>query len=449
MFDLVVRGGTLVTHERIVRADVALSGGKIVAVEAEVSGTSKETLDATGLHLFPGIIDTHVHFNEPGRVSWEGVASGSAALAAGGGTLYADMPLNSDPPLLSAADFDAKKRAAEVSSHTDFALWGGLTPDNVEHLPELAERGVVGFKAFMTHSGIPEFKAADDLTLYRGMVSATSLGLPVAVHAESESLTGALTKELRTRGGTLPRDYLASRPILAETEAVNRALFFAQETGCDLHFVHLSSARAVALVTEARLRGVRATCETCPHYLHFTDEDLERLGAVLKCAPPLRNDNERHALWQSVLRGEIDFVASDHSPSDPELKEREDFFEVWGGISGVQSSLNVLLNHRAEQGLPLQKVAALTATNPAERFRLPGKGRLEPGYDADLCLVDLGAAFTLEKNDLFYKHKLSPYLGETFTGRVVRTLLRGRTIFHDGKLSEPGGRFVRPDTQLS
>ena len=166
------------------------------------------------------------------------------------------------------------------------------------------------------------------------MSTAALLGLPVAVHAESESLTGALARELRASGGTSARDYLASRPIVAETEAVGRALLFAQETGCDLHFVHLSSARAVALVTEARLRGVRATCETCPHYLHFTDEDLERLGAVLKCAPPLRSDDERHALWQALLRGEIDLVASDHSPSEPALKEREDFFEVWGGISG-------------------------------------------------------------------------------------------------------------------
>ena len=448
MFDLVVRGGTLVTPERVFRADVAVQEEKIVAVETELLEAAKETLDATGLYLFPGIVDTHVHFNEPGRVSWEGIASGSAALAAGGGTLYADMPLNSDPPLLRAADFAAKKRAAEASSHTDFALWGGLTPDNVEHLPELAECGVVGFKAFMTHSGIPEFKAADDLTLYRGMSTAALLGLPVAVHAESESLTSALTQELRASGGTSARDYLASRPIVAETEAVGRALLFAQETGCDLHFVHLSSARAVALVTEARLRGVRATCETCPHYLHFTDEDLERLGAVLKCAPPLRSDDERHALWQALLRGEIDLVASDHSPSEPVLKEREDFFEVWGGISGVQSTLNVLLSHRAEQGLPLQKVATLTSANPAARFRLPNKGRLEPGYDADLCLVDLNATFTLQKDDLFYKHKTSPYLGQRFSGRTVRTLLSGRTIFQDGKLSEPGGRLVRPDTLL-
>ncbi len=448
MFDLVVQGGTLVTGERVLRADLAVQGEKIVAVETEIPEAAKETLDASGLHLFPGLIDTHVHFNEPGRVSWEGISSGSAALAAGGGTLYADMPLNSDPPLLGAADFEAKRRAAEASSHTDFALWGGLTPDNVEHLPELASLGVVGFKAFMADSGVPEFRAADDLTLYRGMVLATSLGLPVAVHAESEPLTSALTRHLRDSGGRLPRDYLASRPIVAEAEAVARALFFAQETGCDLHLVHLSSARAVALVTEARLRGVRTSCETCPHYLHFTDENLERLGAVLKCAPPPRNDDERHALWQALLRGEIDLVASDHSPSDPELKEREDFFEVWGGISGVQSSLNVLLSHRAEQGLPLQKVAALTAANPAERFRLPHKGRLEPGYDADLCLVDLGATFKLQKKDLFYKHKLSPYLGEIFTGRVVRTLLRGRTIFHEGKLSHPSGRLVRPDALL-
>lgn len=446
MFDLVIRGGTLVTAERVFRADVALEDGKIVAVETEVLEAAKENLDATGFHLFPGLVDTHVHFNEPGRSSWEGVASGSAALAAGGGTLYADMPLNSDPPLLRAADFDAKKRAAEASSYTDFALWGGLTPDNLEHLPDLAERGVVGFKAFMSDSGIPEFKAADDLTLYLGMTLAAHLHLPVAVHAESESLTSALAQELRASGGTSPRDYLASRPVIAELEAVTRALLFAQETGCELHLVHLSSARAIALVTEARLRGVRATCETCPHYLHFTDEDLDYHGAVLKCAPPLRNDNERHALWGAVLRGEVYSVASDHSPSDPSLKEREDFFEVWGGIAGAQSTLSVLLSHRDERGLSLQNIASLTAANPAARFRLPNKGRLEPGYDADLSLVDLSTTFTLTEDDLFYKHKLSPYLGQTFSGRVTRTLLRGRMVFKNGKLSRPSGRFVQPDT---
>ena len=444
MLDLIVRGGRVVTPEGVRQADVAVDDGVIVSVEPELTETAQAEIDVSGLHVFPGFIDIHVHFNEPGRAEWEGLETGSSALAAGGGTLFADMPPNSDPPLLTAKDFLAKREAAEAFSATDFAFWGGLTPDNVEHLPELAEMGVIGFKAFMADSGIPEFKAADDLTLYQGMQLAARLGLPVAVHAESEAVTWGLTETLRESGGTLPRDYLASRPVIAELEAINRALFLAEETGCDLHVVHVSSPKGVTLISEAKARGVSVTAETCPHYLHFTDEDLERLGAVLKCAPPLRNENERTALWQKVLGGEVDIIASDHSPAPPDLKERDDFFKVWGGIAGVQSTLQVLLT----QELPLETVAALTAANPAQRFSFEGKGRLEPSFDADLSLVDLNAKVTLQAEDLFSKHKLSPYLAQTFRGQVKQTLLRGRTIFKEGVVVAKKGRLVRPKGDL-
>ena len=448
MLDLVVRGGKVVTPEGVGQADIGVEDGVIVTLKPELTETAREEIDASGLHVFPGLIDVHVHFNEPGRTGWEGIKTGSSALAAGGGTLFVDMPLNSDPPLLTAKDFHAKKQAAEASSVTNFAFWGGLTPDNIEHLPELAELGVVGFKAFMSNSGIAEFKAADDLTLYRGMQLAARLGLPVAVHAESEVLTRGLTETLRASGGRLPRDYLASRPIIAELTAINRALFFAQETGCDLHVVHVSTARGIDLISEAKAKGVKVTAETCPHYLHFTDEDLERRGAVLKCAPPLRSEPERQALWQKVLNGEVDIIASDHSPAPSELKKSEDFFEVWGGIAGVQSTLQVLLTHLG-RGLSLEAIAALSAAHPARRFGFEGKGRLEPGYHADLSLIDLNTEVTLQADDLFSNHKLSPYLGQMFKGQVKQTLLRGQTLFKDGAVvAKPNvakqGRFVRP-----
>ena len=340
---MLVRGGTLVTPEEVKQADLLVDSGQIARIAPEILDGAGETLDATGLYIFPGLIDAHVHFNEPGRTDWEGLATGSAALAAGGGTVFVDMPLNSTPTL-DRASFLAKKEAAEASSLTDFALWGGLTPTNLDCLSELAECGAVGFKAFMSDSGMDDFRAADDLTLYRGMEAAAKLGLPVAVHAESEALTKALTAEAVSRGQVEVRDYLDSRPIVAELEAINRALLFAEETRADLHIVHVSTARGVALIAEAKKRGVRVTCETCPHYLYFTDEDIERLGAALKCAPPLRSIQEREALWQAVLAREVDLIASDHSPSPPELKEGDDFFKMWGGIAGVQSSLNVLLN---------------------------------------------------------------------------------------------------------
>lgn len=445
MFDLVVRGGTLVLEQGTVAADLAVEDGKIVQVGPEL-GAGREEINARGLHVFPGLIDVHVHFNEPGHEDWEGIATGSAALAAGGGTLFFDMPLNSIPCVLDARSFDAKLEALRAKSLTDFALWGGLTPHNLERLPELAERGAIGFKAFMSNSGLPEFPHADDYTLYRGMQTAARLGLPVAVHAESDNLTARLAAEIRARGGKGVRDYLASRPVLAELEAIQRATLLAQETGCKLHVVHISSGRGVVLAAEARARGVDVSLEACPHYLFFDEEDLERLGAVAKCAPPLRPQAEQEALWRAVLEGSVDLVASDHSPSSPDLKENPDFFAVWGGIAGVQSTLAVLLEagfHR--RGLPLEAVARLTAHNPARRFGLQGKGGLEVGHDADLALVDLDQPFTLRPEDLFYRHKLSPYLGHGFRGTLRRTLLRGRTIFLDGEAVGRGdGQLVRP-----
>jgi allantoinase len=234
--------------------------------------------------------------------------------------------------------------------------------------------------------------------------------------------------------------------VLAELEAIQRATLLAQETGCKLHIVHISSGRGVALAAEARARGVDVSLETCPHYLFFDEEDLERLGAVAKCAPPLRPRAEQEGLWRSVLAGSVDLVASDHSPSSPDLKETPDFFAVWGGVAGVQSTLAVLLEagfHR--RGLPLEAIARLTAHHPARRFGLEGKGGLEVGHDADLALVDLAQAFTLRPEDLFYRHKHSPYLGHRFRGTLRRTLLRGQTVFLDGKpRSGAQGRLVRP-----
>ena len=442
MPDLIIRNASIVNTNEIQKADIAIENGQIVEIDESIASSSKEEINATGLHIFPGLIDVHVHFNEPGRKEWEGIQTGSSALAAGGGTLYLDMPLNSDPPLLTAKDFLAKKQVAEVSSHTDFAFWGGLTPDNLEHLPELAELGIIGFKAFMSNSGIKEFKAVDDLSLYTGMQIAATLNLPVAVHAESEPLTSALTQQIHQQGRKGIQDYLESRPVIAELEAINRALFFAEKTGCDLHIVHVSSAKGIDSITQAKHRGLRVTCETCPHYLYFTQDDLEALGAVAKCAPPLRSNQERLALWQKVLQGDVDLIASDHSPSSAELKESADFFAVWGGISGVQSTLQVLLSN---PDLSLSDVVRLTAANPARRFKLANKGKLERGYDADFTLIDLTQTHILQKEDLFYRHQQSPYVGKTFRGIIKQTLLGGKTIVKEGTIiSQPSGKFIQP-----
>ena len=445
-FDLLVRGGEVVTPEGVTIHDVAVSAGRIVEVAPDIVGSASEEIDARGLHVFPGIIDVHVHFNEPGRTDWEGWATGSAASAVGGATAVAEMPLNAHPPTLDAPSFDAKRAAAEASSFVDFALWGGLTPGNLDRLEELAARGAIGFKAFMSNSGMDDFPAVDDATLLEGMRRAAGLELPVAVHAENDALTAALAAEAIAAVQTAPRDYLASRPAIAEIEAIARALLFAKETGCALHVVHVSTGRGIAQIAAARARGVDATAETCPHYLLFDEEDLERLGAVAKCAPPLRPRREADSLWQALTEGDIQIIASDHSPSPASMKTGDDFFRIWGGISGCQSLLTSLISvGHFERGLPLPLLASLLAGCPANRFRISGKGRIAATYDADFVLVDLGEQFTLKSEDLRYRHQHSPFVGMTFAARPSRTILRGKTVALDGRVvGEPRGRRLSP-----
>ena len=444
MTEVVVRGGTIVTPEGMRQADVAIEGGFIRAVESEIPG-GREEIDARGLFVFPGLIDVHVHFNEPGHTEWEGAATGSRALAAGGGTLFFDMPLNSIPCTVNAREFDLKRSALEASSVTDFALWGGLVPGNVQEMEALAESGVVGFKAFLCHSGLDEFPRVDDLTLWEGLREAARLGLPVAVHAENHELIAALSRRMIEQGRQGIRDFLESRPVLAELEAIQRATLLAGEAGARLHVIHISSGRGVLLAAEARQRGVDVSTETCPHYLFFTGEDVERLGAVAKCAPPVRDRKEQDNLWAELLGGNVDVIASDHSPSSPDRKAGE-FWRAWGGIAGVQSTLAVLLDqgyHR--RGLPLERIASLVAAEPARRFRIADRGRIVAGACADLVLVDLSATFTLKPEDLLQRHALSPYLGASFRGAVKRTIRRSETIFAEGKITaKGGGKLVRP-----
>src|SRR4051794_2885049 len=447
--DLIVRGGTVVAPDGVRRADIGVADGAIVAVAPDLEGAAPEAIDAGGLHVLPGAVDAHVHFNDPGRAEYEGFATGTRAAAAGGTTTVVDMPLNAQPPTVDAAGFDRKRAAVQQAALVDFALWGGLVPGNAGRLGELAARGVVGFKAFMAATGMPDFAMADDLTLLEGMRAAARLRLPVAVHAESEAITTALAARARREGRTGVRDYLRSRPAIAEVEAIGRALLLAEETGCALHVVHVSTGRGVARVAQARARGVDATCETCPHYLVLDEEDAERLGAIAKCAPPLRPAAERDALWAALHDGAVAFVASDHSPAPPELKRHDDggdFFAVWGGIAGAQTLLALLLDagHHA-RGLPLVKLAQLTSAGAARRLRLRGKGRLERGADADLVLVNLAGETVVTAEHLHQRHPHTPYTGRTLRGRVERTIVRGATVYAGGRVvAPPAGRLVTP-----
>jgi len=443
--DLIVRGASIVSSDAL--QDFGVADGRLVELKPGAHPEAAESLDATGLQLFPGIIDAHVHFNDPGRAHWEGFETGSRALAAGGGTLFFDMPLNADPPTPDGPSFDRKLAAAQGTALTDFAFWGGLVPRNLDRLEELRDRGVIGFKAFMSASGIDDFPCVDDRTLREGMKRAAALALSVAVHAESEVLTRRRTEECLAQGHTSRRDYLDSRPVAAELDAIRCALDLAGETRCALHVVHVSSGEGVALIEEARLRGIDVSCETCPHYLTLIEEDMLRLGAPAKCAPPLRPASVQAELWQKFKEGAVDWIGSDHSPSPPEMKTGANFFSVWGGIAGVQHTLPLLLTEgHFRRGLPLEQIARCLSSAVADRFRLPaGKGTLVPGADADFSLVDLRDEFVVERDELLDRHRLSPYVGRRLRGRVVRTVLRGRTLFLDGKIvSKPIGRLVRP-----
>jgi allantoinase len=448
LYDVLFCGGTLVTPERLFSADIAVVDGRIVEIRSELERSAVEVVDASGLHLFPGFIDAHIHFNEPGREHWEGIASGSRSLAAGGGALFFDMPLNAAPPTLDREGFARKQACAKAKSILDFALWGGLTPNNLDTMQELAEAGAIGFKAFMSRSGTSDFAHSNATVLKRGMKIAAACGLPVGVHAEDDEMTQALAEERRNQGKLGWRDYLDSRPVEAELRAIRVALELAGETGCDLHIVHVSCPEGIDLIQEARVRGIRVTAETCPHYLLLTDDSVGEIGPWAKCAPPLRDAARREELWKRLRAGTIDTLGSDHSPAPPEMKVSEDFFAIWGGISGCQHAfLLALAQWRLRAGADgLARFSAVTATNVAARFGIGRlKGQIAEGFDADVTLVDLEGCDKVTAEKLLYRHPISPYIGFDLRAVVKSTWVRGRAVYRDAKVvGEAQGRLIMP-----
>jgi allantoinase len=447
--DLFLTNARVVTDEAGFRGGVAVQDGRITqVVQGDEAIEAREVVDLQGKLLLPGLVDAHVHFNQPGRDHWEGYRTGSMAAAAGGVTTVLDMPLNATPPTTNAAMLALKRDVVRSESVVDYAHWGGLVDDNVSDLPALIAEGVVGCKAFMSSSGV-DFERVDDGVLYAGLEVAGELGSVIGVHAENEHVTALLGQRLRAAGRTDRASWYESRPPSTELEAIRRACHWAKAAGGGLHVVHVTIAEGLEEIARAKREGTRVTAETCPHYLLFDQSDFERIGPLAKCAPPLRSRDDVEALWGAVLAGLVDTIGSDHSPCTWDEKERglDDIWEAWGGISGIQTMLPALLTEGVHRrGLELPALVRMVASNPARLFGLhPQKGAIRPGADADLVVVDPEREWTLAADDLLYRNKQSAYVGCSFKGRVERTLVRGETVYLDGEIKvEPGfGKLLR------
>lgn len=447
MSSLLVAGGTLVDERTARRADVLIVDGRVQSILPPDHGRSADrTVDARGLHVLPGVVDGHVHFNEPGRTDWEGFLTGSTAAAAGGVTTVCDMPLNCHPPTLDSRAVALKRSALAEHSLIDYALWGGVVPESIGHLADLQRDGVIGVKAFLCDSGLTEYPFLDEFELLEAMQQCAALGLLLGLHAEDAQETHRLGDQARAEGRRAPLDWAHARPPSTEIDAVQRALAMAAATGARLHFVHISTGAAARLIADARAKGHDVSVETCPHYLLLDESDLERLGSFGKCAPPLRSRADVEDLWRALLDEAIDWVASDHSPCPPSMKQTDDIWAAWGGLGGVQSLLPALLSEGVHhRGMSVSDVVRLTSAAPARRLGLfPRKGALDVGSDADLALVDLEASWTLRGDDLQTRWPVNPFVGREFQGRVVSTLVRGTVVWGDGAAQvKPGfGQLV-------
>ncbi|MFC4321483.1 allantoinase [Litchfieldia salsa] len=447
--DVLLKNGKVVLPDGVVETDIGIKDGKIVLIQKGISNEAAMVWDAQSQYIFPGMIDVHVHFSEPGREHWEGFHTGSQMMAAGGCTTYFDMPLNGIPSTVNRDALMQKAELGQEKSYVDFSLWGGLVPGNEQDLKELADSGVIGFKAFLSTTGNKEFEAVDDITLLHGMKSIAKLGKVLALHSESAAITNWLKDEKEREGKVSADDYLETRPIIAEVEAVERAIYYSEITGCSLHFVHISSAEAIDRIEKAKQRGMDITVETCPHYLLFHHEHLKELGTIAKCAPPLREEEEQKKLIKLLINNKFDMISSDHSPCPYDLKDPNvyNLFEAWGGISGGQFSLLSTIELAIKHNIPFEYVAKWTASFPAERFGLSQyKGKIVEGADADFAIVSLKESHTVTEENYYAKHKQTLYMGHSFPCKIVATINNGNLIFNDGEIvvDQPVGGWVKP-----
>jgi allantoinase len=429
-YDLVLKSQRVVLPDGERPATICVADGQIAAIEPydAISGRDLGTLA-----LVPGLVDTHVHINEPGRTDWEGFATATAAAAAGGVTTLIDMPLNCIPATTTVAALQLKRQRAAGKCHVDVGFWGGAVPDNLDRLPELNAAGVFGFKAFLSDSGVPEFAHLTSAALQTALSTVDSRFL---IHAEDPA------RLIEARSSARYTDFLASRPPAAENDAIATVIAAATATGARVHILHLSSAEALAQISAARRDGVRITVETCPHYLTLAAEQIPDGATAFKCCPPIRDQSNQDRLWEALGSGEIDCVVSDHSPSPPALKQQSsgDFAAAWGGISSLQIGLPVIWTQARSRGFTLSDVSRWMATNPANIMGVPGKGRIQVGYDADLVAFAADETWTVDPQQLRHRHAITPYAGRRLQGVVREVWLSGSPID-----DRPRGRLLSND----
>ena len=427
MTDLVIRGRRVVTPEGVHEATVHVAEGRIVRVGAwEEVMPDVPIVDAGESVVMPGLVDTHVHVNEPGRTEWEGFETATRAAAAGGVTTILDMPLNSIPATTTADALEAKRQTAREKSVVNVEFIGGVVPGNTGELEALRDAGVRAFKCFLSPSGVDEFPAVNERDLREAFPVLARLGLPLMVHAEDPACL------LPSRGASrVYGDYLTTRPVSAERAAISLLTQLMARAPTPVHIVHLSSATSLDIVRTARAMGLPLTVETCPHYLTFAAEEIPDGATEYKCAPPIRDKTERNALWEALIAGDIDLVASDHSPCPPEMKETEgDFFSAWGGIASLQLSLSAVWTGARARRLKPERIAQWMSAAPARLAGLQNrKGALAAGYDADIIVWDPETRFVVDPTELLHRHKLTPYAGRELFGKVADTYVGGRRIF--------------------
>lgn len=435
-----IRSRRVVTPDGVKECTLHIEGGRIIAFLPYQPMPEQAVCDVGDLVVSPGIVDSHVHVNEPGRTPWEGFETATRAAAAGGVTTIVDMPLNSNPVTTTKHALQIKLAAAAGKLYVDCGFYGGLVPENAESLAPLLDAGVLGVKAFLISSGIPEFAPVNEHDLRSALPKLQGSGLPLLVHAELAS------NGVQPVGSSRRYyDYLATRPRQWENDAVALLIPLAEMYGCRIHIVHVSSADVIPMVQRAKDKGIAITAETCPHYLCFAAEEIPDGATEFKCAPPIRERENNEKLWDALKSGVLDFVVSDHSPSPPELKLKEtgDFLHAWGGIASLQLGLAAVWTAARQRGFSLNDLCAWMSERPARLLGLQSrKGAIAPGLDADLVVWNPDETFVVEQAIIHHRHKLTPFNGRTLFGKVHTTLLRGERVYDDGTFLSPTGQIL-------